>query len=49
VIERDGNAQEKGGMKKQVCVDELKKVNTVGMYGDDERVKDGTRKGILGA
>jgi cryptochrome len=34
--------------RRQVCIDKLKKAYAVGMYGDDERVKDGRWKGISG-
>ena len=60
VIKGDGSVQEESGMKvcsntdvgyngrRQVCIDKLKKAYAVGMYGDDERVKDGRWKGISG-
>ena len=60
MIKRDGKVQEEGGMqvypkpksgfneRRHVCIDELEKVYAVGMYGNEERVKDGTWKGIFG-
>jgi cryptochrome len=60
LIKGDGSMEEEGGMKvypkpmfdfnerRQVCIDKLKKAYEVGMCGDDDRVKDGTRKEVFG-
>ena len=34
--------------RRQVCIDKLNKAYAVGMYGDDQRVKDGSWKQIFG-
>jgi cryptochrome len=56
LIKGDGRMEEEGGMKvypkpmfdfnerRQVCIDKLKKTYALGMYGDDDCVKDGTWK-----
>lgn len=56
MIKGDGRMEEEGGMKvypkpmfdfnerRQVCIDKLKKTYALGMYGDDDCVKDGTWK-----
>lgn len=60
MIKGDGSVQEEGGLKvypkpmfdfkerRQVCINKLKKAYDVGMYGDDEKVKDGTWKEVVG-
>jgi cryptochrome len=60
LIKGGSSVEEEGGMKvypkpmfdfnerRQVCIDKLKKAYSLGMYGDDERVKDGRWKKIFG-
>jgi cryptochrome len=60
VIKQDWKVQEEGGMqvhpkpksdfneRRHVCMDGLKNGCAVGMYGDDEGVKDRTWKGFFG-